>query len=244
MEVLMKPIAVASAMICAVFGISTNVHYETTFEFQEGKPMSTENIHWYGQSAFRITDDGKQIYIDPWKLPSGVPKASIILVTHSHYDHFSPDDIAKILTPSTVVFAPTDVAKKLNAKSIMPNESVTVDRVKIATIPAYNLKKPYHPRANNWVGYIITLSNGETIYHAGDTDFIPEMKSLKVDVAMLPVGGTYTMDAKEAAEAANSFHPRIAIPMHYGDVVGSSKDAEMFKKLVHGEVVILPRSKN
>jgi len=208
-----------------------------------GRPMNTSNLHWYGQSAFRITDGGKEIYIDPFKLPSGLPKASLILITHGHFDHYSPDDIKKVSTDSTLIVAPADVAKKLGgtARSIGPNQSMTVDGVVISTIPAYNLRKPYHPKANEWVGYIVKLTNGEKIYHAGDTDFIPEMKALDVDVALLPVGGTYTMDAKEAAEAANSMKVKVVIPMHYGDIVGSPKDADTLKKLVHGSVVVLKK---
>jgi L-ascorbate metabolism protein UlaG (beta-lactamase superfamily) len=208
--------------------------------------MNTENIHWYGQSAFRIEDGQKQIYIDPWKLPDGkLPKADVIFITHAHFDHLSQDDITQIRKEGTVLVAPKDVAAQLKGtvKIVAPNQSLKVAGIKVATVPAYNLKKNFHPKANNWVGYILTLSNGETIYHAGDTDFIPEMKSLKVDVAMLPCGGTYTMNAKEAAEAANTFKPKIAIPMHYGDVVGSDRDAETFKKEFHGETVIKKRER-
>jgi L-ascorbate metabolism protein UlaG (beta-lactamase superfamily) len=212
---------------------------------RKGAAVNIDNIHWYGQSAFRIEDEQKQIYIDPWKVPAKLPKADIIFITHGHFDHLSQDDINQIKKEGTIIVAPKDVASGLegNVKAIAPNQSLEVAGVKVSTIPAYNLKKNFHPRGNNWVGYILTLSSGETIYHAGDTDFIPEMKSLKVDVAMLPCGGTYTMNAKEAAEAANTFKPKIAIPMHFGDVVGGDGDAQTFKKEFHGETVIKKRER-
>jgi len=208
--------------------------------------MNVDNIHWYGQAAFRIEDGQKQIYIDPWKLPTGkLPKADIIFITHAHFDHLSQDDIDQIKKEGTVFVAPKDVAAELTetAKPIAPNQSLEVAGIRVSAIPAYNLKKNFHPKGNNWVGYILRLSSGQTIYHAGDTDFIPEMKSLNVDIAMLPCGGTYTMNAKEAAEAANTFKPKIAIPMHYGDVVGGDRDAETFKKEFHGETVIKKRER-
>jgi L-ascorbate metabolism protein UlaG (beta-lactamase superfamily) len=208
--------------------------------------MSLQHIHWYGQAAFRIEDGEKQIYIDPWKLPSGkLPKADIILITHGHFDHLSHEDIGKIKKDQTIFVAPKDVAAELKGtvKTVSPNQSLEVAGVKVSTIPAYNVKKNFHPKASNWVGYLISLRNGQTIYHAGDTDIIPELKTLKVDIALLPCGGTYTMSAKEAADAANSFKPKMAIPMHYGDVVGSDSDAETFKKEFHGETVIKTRER-
>ncbi|MGA9364774.1 MAG: MBL fold metallo-hydrolase [Bacteroidota bacterium] len=208
--------------------------------------MNIQNIHWYGQAAFRIEDGQMQIYIDPWRLPNGkLPKADVIFITHAHFDHLSQDDINQITKEGTIIVAPKGVAAELkgSVKTVAPNQSFEVGGIKVMTVPAYNLKKTFHPKANNWVGYILTLSSGETIYHAGDTDFIPEMKSLKVDLAMLPCGGTYTMDAKEAAEAANTFKPKIAIPMHYHDVVGTDRDADTFKKEFRGETVIKKRER-
>jgi L-ascorbate metabolism protein UlaG (beta-lactamase superfamily) len=223
------------------------------FSFSQEKPsqrkeaaMNIDNIHWYGQSAFRIEDGQKQIYIDPWKLPAGKsPKADVILITHAHFDHLSQDDIEQIKKDGTVFIAPKDVAAELShtAKTVAPNQSLEVAGIKVTAIPAYNLKKNFHPKGNNWVGYVLRLSSGQTIYHAGDTDFIPEMKSLKVDIALLPCGGTYTMNAKEAAEAANTFKPKIVIPMHYGDVVGGDSDAETFRKEFRGETVVKKRER-
>ena len=202
--------------------------------------MQVENIHWLGHDSFRIEDQDKQIYIDPWKLPANAVKANYVFVTHSHYDHFSKEDIDKIKTGSTKIIGPADVARKVgeNAVAINPNQDIALDKLKIKAIPAYNIGKKFHPRENNWVGFIITFSDGISVYHAGDTDFIPEMKSLKVDIALLPVSGTYVMTADEAIEAANAFQPQIAIPMHFGEIVGSAKDAEKFKAGFKGNTVI------
>lgn len=195
-----------------------------------------ENIHWLGHASVKITGS-KIIYIDPWKLTKTSP-ADIVLVTHDHYDHCSPDDIAKIRKEETVVISPKDSADRLKAKGVSPGDTVTVDGVTIKAVPAYNIGKQFHPKGNNWVGYLITM-DGRTIYHPGDTDAISEMEGLKPDIAFYPVGGTYTMNAEEAAEVANKMMPRVAIPMHYGDIVGSRKDAERFKKLCKCKVQIL-----
>jgi L-ascorbate metabolism protein UlaG (beta-lactamase superfamily) len=206
-----------------------------------GGPMETTHIHWLGHSAFRIEDGNTQIYIDPFKLPTNLPKADIIFITHAHYDHFSVDDIARIKKDSTIFVATKDVTSQIGKGTItvVPGQNYTVGSLKVMTVPAYNLDKKFHPKGNNWVGYIITLSNGQTIYHAGDTDFIPEMRKVITDIALLPCGGTYTMTAQQAAEAANIFKPKVLIPMHWGEVIGSKADAEEVKKLFKGETVIL-----
>jgi L-ascorbate metabolism protein UlaG (beta-lactamase superfamily) len=202
--------------------------------------METKYIHWLGHSAFRIEDGAVQLYIDPYKLPPNAPKADIIFITHAHYDHFSAEDIAKIRKESTIIVAPKDVGMKIGkgAISVVPDQSYTIGNLKVVTVPAYNIDKKFHPKENNWVGYIITLSNGQKIYHAGDSDFIPEMKKVVADVALLPCGGTYTMTARQAAEAANEFKPQLLIPIHWGSVVGSKADAEEVKKLFKGETLI------
>jgi len=200
-----------------------------------------DNIHWYGHDAFRIDDAGKHIYIDPWNVPNTAPKADVILVTHSHFDHFSEPDIAALSTKATKVVAPADVAKKLGraATAVKPGDTVTVDALKIAAVPAYNIGKPFHQPSSGWVGFVVTLSTGATVYHAGDTDATPEMKAIEnLDVALLPVSGKYVMTAEEAAAAANVFKPRLVIPMHYGAIIGGASDAEKFKKAFHGETVI------
>jgi L-ascorbate metabolism protein UlaG (beta-lactamase superfamily) len=196
-----------------------------------------ENIHWLGHASFKITGE-KTVYIDPWKLKDGEP-ADIILITHDHYDHLSPEDIAKIATDKTWIVTTPDAAAKLtgNIKTVKPGDSIEVEGIKIETVPAYNVNKDFHPKANNWVGFIVTLNN-KRIYHPGDCDFMPEMKDIKADIVLMPVGGTYTMTAEEAANAVNTINPEVAIPMHYDDIVGSKADAEKFKELCKSQVVI------
>ncbi len=202
--------------------------------------MNHSHIHWLGHATFRIEDGSTQIYIDPWKLPAGAPKADVILITHAHYDHFCQEDIAKIQTPTTTFVAPKDVAYQLSGTvlSIAPGQLYTVGALKVQAVPAYNLGKDFHPKQNGWVGYVLTLSNGQRIYHSGDSDNTPEMKAVVADIALLPCGGTYTMTAKEVAEAANAFKPGMLIPMHWGDIVGNDKDPAEVKKLFKGETVI------
>ncbi|MCP2519430.1 MBL fold metallo-hydrolase [Candidatus Aminicenantes bacterium AC-708-M15] len=197
-----------------------------------------EKLVWYGHASFKIKNK-KVIYIDPWQLPKDVEKADIILVTHSHFDHLSVEDIRHIKKDDTIIVIPPDGASKLmgNIKEIGPGEEIEVINIKIKAVPAYNVNKEFHPKRNEWVGYIIDFE-GIKIYHAGDTDFIPEMKELgPVDIALLPVGGKYTMNAEEAADAAEAIKPKIAIPMHYGaGVVGTLANAEKFKQLLTSKI--------
>jgi L-ascorbate metabolism protein UlaG (beta-lactamase superfamily) len=203
--------------------------------------VTVDNIHWIGHASFRIEDGASQIYIDPWKLRAGSPKASVVLITHGHSDHHSPDDIALIEQPGTVFVAPADVAGRLKGKTVVtatPGHSYKAAGVTVEAVPAYNRNKAFHPRSNNWLGFVITLSTGVRVYHSGDSDAIPEMETLKVDVALMPCGGTYTMTAAEMAAAANVFKPQVLIPMHWGDIVGSKADAETVKKIFTGTTVI------
>ncbi|MBC8263158.1 MAG: MBL fold metallo-hydrolase [Anaerolineales bacterium] len=204
-----------------------------------------ENIHWLGHASFRIEND-KTIYTDPIKLKGKPPKADLILITHDHSDHCSPDDVAKLAKDDTIIVTIAAAAQKLkgDARVVKPGESLVVQGIPIETVPAYNVSKfrspgvPFHPKESGHVGFIITVG-GVRIYHAGDTDVIPEMDDFEVDIALLPVGGTYTMTADEAAEAANRIQPKVAIPMHHSDIVGSVKDAQRFRDLCEVEVVIL-----
>jgi L-ascorbate metabolism protein UlaG (beta-lactamase superfamily) len=207
-------------------------------------------IEWLGHDSFRLSDGSKIVYVDPWKLRGGQPKADLILITHDHYDHFSKEDIEKLSKPDTVVVAPPHVTKELkgSVRTARPNDSLTVAGVLIETVPAYNLNKfrepgkVFHPKEASYVGYIVTLA-GKRIYHTGDTDHIPEMNKVKCDIALVPVSGTYVMTAQEAAAAVNQFKPGMAIPMHFDDIVGSHKDAEEFKKLAKVPVEILESTK-
>jgi L-ascorbate metabolism protein UlaG (beta-lactamase superfamily) len=203
------------------------------------------NITWLGHDSFRIAAGGKVIYFDPYQLKSNVP-ADIVFITHGHFDHCSMDDINAIVRASTVMVSDAGCAPKLkgNVKVVKPGDKLKVDGMDVEAVPAYNLNKKFHPKAEKMVGYIIDFG-GTRLYLAGDTDFIPEMKKIKADVAILPVGGTYTMTADEAVQAALAIAPQVAIPMHYGSVVGTPDDAKRFQEALQGKikVVILKQGK-
>jgi len=205
-----------------------------------------ERLHWLGHDSFRL-DGPPTIYFDPLNLKGSPPKADIVLISHEHFDHCSPDDVKRISGPGTVIVAAADAAKKLHGdvRVLRPGERITVAGVEIEAVPAYNVNKfrspgnPFHPKGAGHCGYVVTVG-GERIYFAGDTDRIPEMADIRCDVALLPVGGTYTMTAEEAAQAAADIHPKVAVPMHWGaGVVGSREDAERFRSLYAGETVIM-----
>lgn len=189
-----------------------------------------DKIKWLGHASFRI-DWKKIIYIDPWEIKEP-QKADIILITHSHYDHCSCEDIEKIADSNTLIIAPPDCKNSLstlrNIKTIAPGEKIEIEDLTVEAIAAYNINKQFHPKNNNWVGYILTLE-GVRIYHAGDSDFIPEMKGLNIDIALLPIGGTYTMNAEEAARAVKEMQVKQVIPMHFGKIVGTERDLAIFK---------------
>ncbi len=202
--------------------------------------MGPGKLHWLGHASFRIDAEGSVIYIDPWKLPSGAPKADIIFVTHSHYDHLSVEDIEKIRQEETLLIGPPDVTDALEGKTmtVEPGKTYPIRNMSVDTVRAYNLEKSYHPKKNNWVGYVITLPDGTRVYHAGDTDAIPEMKNLEADFALLPCGGTYTMDGQAAGRAASSMNVKTVVPMHWGDIVGSRMDAEKLKSVYSGNTMV------
>ena len=204
-----------------------------------------ENIFWLGHSSVKIR--GKKIvYIDPWKI-KGEEKADLILISHSHYDHLSLEDVKKIRKAETVILTTPDSAAKLSGdvRALRPGDAVDVDGIKVEAVPAYNTVRmrspgvPFHPRREGWLGFMITLG-GKRIYYAGDSDFVPEMKAVKADIVIVPVGGTYTMNAEEAAELVNLIQPEAAIPIHWGDIVGSVEDADRFKALCRVPVEIKP----
>lgn len=204
------------------------------------------NIHWLGHDSFRIEGDGKVVYIDPWQIKKG-PKADLILITHDHHDHCSPKDVSKLLKEDSVIVTVASAAKQLkgNVEVVKPGDEITVKGIPIKAVPAYNVNKfrspgvPFHPRESGYVGFVFTIA-GKRIYHAGDTDMIPEMASIDTDIALLPVSGTYVMTADEALEAAKTINPRLVIPMHVGRGIGALEDAEYFKSKASVPVEILP----
>ena len=205
-------------------------------------------ISFLGHDSFKLEYSGKIIYIDPFKISSG-EKADIILITHGHYDHCSIEDLRKLSTVETTIITTPDTTSKLarsvdakDTKLVTPGAKFDLGWLKIEAVPSYNIGKDFHPKENQWVGYIIEL-NGVKIYHAGDADLIPEMSNIKCDIALLPVSGTYVMTPEEAAKAVGIIKPKVAIPMHYGSgVIGEVTDAQKFKQLCTGcEVVILEK---
>jgi L-ascorbate metabolism protein UlaG (beta-lactamase superfamily) len=203
-----------------------------------------EGIEWLGHDSFRFTGS-RTVYIDPWKLGPGQPKADVILVTHDHFDHFSKEDIAALNGPSTVVVGPRSVTGGLSGQtiSVQPGDTIDANGVTVTAVPAYNTSKfrepgkVFHPKGSG-VGYILEF-DGRRIYHAGDTDSIPEMAGIEVDVALLPVSGTYVMTAGEAAEACHVIKADVVIPMHWGDIIGSRADAERLSRICRYRVEIL-----
>jgi len=201
--------------------------------------LKNASIEFLKHASTLIHFEGKNIYIDPWKIPSNPPKADLILITHEHYDHMDPEKIKEISTNGTVIATNETCCAKMsgNIKTIKIGETTEIFGVKITGVEAYNINKPFHPRGLG-IGFVMDF-NGEKIYHAGDTDFIPEMKNLKeIDVALLPIGGTYTMNEEEAAQAANAFKPKIAVPMHFNVIDGTSADPKKFSSLVSSETKV------
>ena len=200
------------------------------------------NIEVLYHSSIRINKE-KTIYIDPFKIDRNYNDADIIFITHDHYDHYSEEDIDKVINENTVIVIPEELLTKVLKKGINknaiitvePNEKYMVQGIKFETVPAYNTNKTFHPKENGWVGYVIEI-NGIKYYIAGDTDITEENKKVKCDVAFVPVGGTYTMNYSEAAELVNIIKPKIAVPIHYGSVVGTEQDAIDFVRLLHPEI--------
>ena len=201
-----------------------------------------ENVEVLCHSSIKINKE-KVIYIDPFKIEKNYNDADIVFITHDHYDHYSEEDIDKVINENTIIIIPEELLTKLLRKGInknaiitvKPNEKYMVQEIKFGTVPAYNTNKTFHPKENDWIGYIITL-DGIRYYIAGDTDITEENRKVKCDVAFVPVGGTYTMDFKEAAQLINEIQPKIAVPIHYGSIVGTEQDATDFIKLLHPSI--------
>lgn len=200
------------------------------------------NIEVLYHSSIKI-NKGVIIYFDPFKIDREYHDADMIFITHSHYDHYSEEDILKVRKESTRVVAPVDLLDNLltlgftkeSITIVKPNENYNVNGLTFKTVPAYNTNKNFHPKSNNWVGYLLTLN--DTVYYiAGDTDITEENKQVKCDVAFVPIGGTYTMNYKEAAELINEIKPKIAVPTHYASIVGSLEDGKNFGKLLNSDI--------
>ena len=164
----------------------------------------------------------------------------MIFISHDHFDHCSPEDVGRIQCPETIVVTEKDSKKKLSGdvRTIKAGEALQLEGITIHGVPSYNTDKDFHPRSKGWLGFLIEIS-GITLYHAGDTDFIPEMKELKVDIAFLPVSGTYVMNADQAVKAALTLEPKFVFPMHYGTIVGGKQDALNFKDRLEGKISVL-----
>jgi L-ascorbate metabolism protein UlaG (beta-lactamase superfamily) len=205
----------------------------------------TENIEVFTQSSIRIKDSGRTIYIDPFQMNEEPKNADYILITHEHYDHFSPEDIAKVANSNTILIVPEKMEKKAQEVAnlvgkllaVKPGVYREVDGLEFETVPAYNILKPFHPKGAEWVGYILRI-DGKRIYIAGDTDETKEAKAVKCDIAIVPIGGTYTMDAKKAAELVNMIRPDVAIPTHYGSIVGKPSDGEVFAQHIKENIKV------
>ena len=201
-----------------------------------------ENIEVLCHSSIRF-NKGLIIYFDPFKINENYHDADIIFITHSHYDHYSEEDISKVIKDNTTIVVPKDLEDralqfgfaKEHIIVVSPNEEYSVLGINFKTIPAYNTNKNFHPKSNEWVGYIVNLDQ-TTYYIAGDTDITEENRQVKCDVAFVPIGGTYTMTYSEAAELINEIKPQIAAPIHYGLIVGNKEDANNFANLVDKEI--------
>lgn len=210
-------------------------------------------ITWLGHDGFRI-QNGQVVYIDPFQIESGGPKADLLLISHEHFDHCNPDDLKKVVTPNTVVVAHAQSKDELSkvkvkeVKIIKPGDKIKIGDVNVEAVPAYNVNKfrepgkAFHPKEDGKLGFVVTVK-GVRIYHTGDSDHIPEMRGLRPDIALVPVSGTYVMTSQEAVEAVASIDPKVAIPMHYGAIVGDQRDADAFKKQLKCEVQVLAKER-
>lgn len=230
---------IVSAVFILIFSAKADNTEKSTPE------QMVENIHWLGQATVKISVENKIIYIDPYRIKKN-DQADLILITHKHRDHLSPEDIAKIATDQSILIAPQtckEDVKDIDVKQkiyLEPGKDNRINGIKIEAVPAYNVVKTnFHSQSNKWLGYILTI-DGVRIYHAGDTERIPEMKNFNTDITILPLGQTYTMNSvREAAQAAMDTKAKFAIPMHFGLYEGTQEDAIEFKKILQDKIKVV-----
>ena len=203
-------------------------------------------IRVFKQNHVRIISEGREIHVDPFQTDEAANSADFIFITHDHYDHFSVKDVERTANENTVLVVPENMRGKAEAAgkyvkkivTMAPGGSYVIDGLEFETVPAYNIGKPFHPKSAGWVGYILK-TEGKRIYVAGDTDATEEAMSVKCDIALVPVGGTYTMDAGQAAKLVNTIKPEFSVPVHYGGVVGRKKDGLDFQKAVDKDIQVV-----
>lgn len=206
----------------------------------------TDNITVNTQSSIRIEAAGKTLYFDPIEIRQATADADVIFITHDHYDHFSPEVIGRLMHGQTVLVVPERLVEsgvkalgdRTRVRAVRPGERYEIEGIQVETVAAYNKTKPFHPKRNGWCGYVIE-ADGVRYYVAGDTDMQNENRKVKCDVALVPVGGTYTMDSTEAAMLVNEIKPQIAIPVHYGSIVGEPGDGAAFREHVDPTIEVV-----
>lgn len=206
-----------------------------------------DKIDVLAHSAVRIAGS-KTLYFDPFMIEGEYNDADVIFLTHDHYDHFSPEDFAKVTRENTPVVAPASIVNHLLDEGIAqerivalkPGDYATVEGLAVEAVASYNIGKQFHPQENEWLGYVVTI-DGTRCYVAGDTDINPDVQQVKCDIAMIPVGGTYTTTAEEAAQLINQIRPAIAVPTHYGAITGTKQDGDTFASFVDSEIQVVKK---
>ncbi len=216
--------------------------------------MNTDNIRVNTQSSIRIQGP-RTIYIDPYKISEAAHDADVIFITHSHYDHYDEESLKNVAKEDSVIVCPASMLDDVAAMNVRGRKddiaediiamkagekTEAAEGVKAEAVPAYNRLKPFHPRRNGWLGYVITM-DGVRYYAAGDTDALQELGEVKCDVAFFPVGGTFTATAPEAAAVVNKIRPAVAVPIHYGTIVGKAKDADTFADLLDSGIEVVKK---
>jgi L-ascorbate metabolism protein UlaG (beta-lactamase superfamily) len=208
-----------------------------------GVEMDVSFLKWIEHAGFLMEIGGRNIYIDPFRLRNPMPRADIVFITHTHFDHFNEETIDKIAAPRTRFVAPIETAGKMGKREVLavePGKDYEIEGIKFHTVPAYNTSKEFHPKSNGWVGYVID-AGGTKVYHAGDTDALDEIRKVNADIFLLPIGGHYTMDLQDAIKVASGVRAKAFVPMHYRALLGadgSKKAEEEFRKKVKNSLLL------